>query len=210
MLRAGQSPFEPRLVTVPDGLQTGREPHPSGVGQPRGESSAGHLDRVWPDTDPEGKSLVAAKDVERRYGPVGHDSLFVSVRRLPPDGAMRAATCAWNGPDGGVRGGPEYAGPVELQDPLCFLAGGRSDQTASCCGRGDQNALRALLCAWGLLCRAGRPGVLLPVRIRPRFPWGSLVFLFCSFWASAGGLNWVAGNRRAAFAQVRDLPHWSG
>ena len=27
LLRAGQSPFEPRLVTVPDGLQTGREPH---------------------------------------------------------------------------------------------------------------------------------------------------------------------------------------
>ena len=30
LLRAGQSPFEPRLVTVPDGLQTGREPHPEG------------------------------------------------------------------------------------------------------------------------------------------------------------------------------------
>ena len=27
LLRAGQSPFEPRLVTVPDGLQTEREPH---------------------------------------------------------------------------------------------------------------------------------------------------------------------------------------
>ena len=32
LLRAGQSPFEPRLVTVPDGLQTGREPHPIWVG----------------------------------------------------------------------------------------------------------------------------------------------------------------------------------
>jgi hypothetical protein len=32
LLRAGQSPFEPRLVTVPDGLQTGREPHPNWVG----------------------------------------------------------------------------------------------------------------------------------------------------------------------------------
>ena len=27
LLRAGQSPFEPRLVTVPDGLQTERESH---------------------------------------------------------------------------------------------------------------------------------------------------------------------------------------
>ena len=32
LLRAGQSPFEPRLVTVPDGLQTGREPHQHSVG----------------------------------------------------------------------------------------------------------------------------------------------------------------------------------
>jgi hypothetical protein len=29
---AGQSPFEPRLVTVPGGLQTGREPHQQSVG----------------------------------------------------------------------------------------------------------------------------------------------------------------------------------
>jgi len=28
LLRAGQTPFEPRLVTVPGELQTGREPHP--------------------------------------------------------------------------------------------------------------------------------------------------------------------------------------
>ena len=32
LLRAGQSPLEPRLVTVPDGLQTEREPHPTRVG----------------------------------------------------------------------------------------------------------------------------------------------------------------------------------
>jgi hypothetical protein len=63
LLRAGQSPFEPRLVTVPDGLQTGREPHLRQRGQPRGEPSVGHLDRVWPDTDPAGKSLVAALDL---------------------------------------------------------------------------------------------------------------------------------------------------
>ena len=30
-------------------------------GQPQGERPAGHLDRVWPDTGPEGNRLVAAK-----------------------------------------------------------------------------------------------------------------------------------------------------
>src|SRR3954451_21129021 len=44
LLRAGQSPLEPRLVTVPDGLQTGSEPHPQAAsGQPRRERPAGHL-----------------------------------------------------------------------------------------------------------------------------------------------------------------------
>jgi len=38
LLRAGQSPFEPRLATVPDGLQTGREPHPKGKVGSRVES----------------------------------------------------------------------------------------------------------------------------------------------------------------------------
>jgi len=52
---------------------------------------------------------------------------------------------------------------------------------------------------WGLLCRAGRPGA---CRSRPGFPWVSLVFLFCSFGASAGGLEWNASHRSAAFAQV--------
>jgi len=60
--------------------------------------------------------------------------------------------------------------------------------------------------AEGLLCRAGRLGVLLPVEVGPGFPWGS----FCSFGASAGGPEWNAGHRSAAFAQVRDLRHWSG
>jgi len=32
LLRAGQSPFEPRLVTVNDGPQPEREPHPQWVG----------------------------------------------------------------------------------------------------------------------------------------------------------------------------------
>jgi len=60
LLRAGQSPFEPRLITESDGPQTDREPHPDG-GQPLEEPPAGHLDRVWPDTDPVGNRLAAAK-----------------------------------------------------------------------------------------------------------------------------------------------------
>src|SRR3954465_5820704 len=44
LLRAGQSPLEPRLVTVPDGLQTGSEPHPQAASeQPHRERPAGHL-----------------------------------------------------------------------------------------------------------------------------------------------------------------------
>jgi hypothetical protein len=44
LLRAGQSPLEPRLVTVPDGLQTGSEPHPQAAsGQPHREPPVGHL-----------------------------------------------------------------------------------------------------------------------------------------------------------------------
>jgi len=54
LLRAGQSLLEPRLVTVPGGLQTESEPHPDTGGQPRRELPAGHPDRVWPDTDPAG------------------------------------------------------------------------------------------------------------------------------------------------------------
>src|SRR3954451_20101269 len=43
LLRAGQSP-EPRLVTVPDRLQTGSEPHPQAASeQPHRERPAGHL-----------------------------------------------------------------------------------------------------------------------------------------------------------------------
>jgi len=38
--------------TVPDGLQTGSEPHPHASGQPKESEPAGHLDRVWPDTGP--------------------------------------------------------------------------------------------------------------------------------------------------------------
>ena len=107
---------------------------------------------------------------------------------------------------------PYRAGLTSLptSDRHCFPAGGRSDQTASSLRTGDQSALRVPAVPWGLLCRAGRPGVLLPVEVGPGFPWGSLVFLFCSFGASAGGLEWNAGHRSAAFAQVGDLWRWSG
>ena len=54
LLRAGQSPLEPRLVTVPGGPQTEREPHPRRVGSPKESEPAEHLDRVWPDTGPAG------------------------------------------------------------------------------------------------------------------------------------------------------------
>ena len=43
LLRAGQSPLEPRLVTVLDGPQTEREPHPTISGQPDEELPADHL-----------------------------------------------------------------------------------------------------------------------------------------------------------------------
>ncbi len=39
-----------------------REPHRKTGGQPREEPPAGHLDRVWPDTDPVGNRLAAAND----------------------------------------------------------------------------------------------------------------------------------------------------
>src|SRR4051812_27151344 len=68
LLRAGQSPLEPRLVTVPGGRQTEREPHPHASGQPQREPPARHLDRVWPDAGPAEKSLVAAKDAQRVRG----------------------------------------------------------------------------------------------------------------------------------------------
>jgi hypothetical protein len=41
---------------------------PAKGGQPRGEPSAGHLDRVWPDTDPVGNRLAAATDWRRSAG----------------------------------------------------------------------------------------------------------------------------------------------
>ena len=41
LLRAGQSPLEPRLVTVSGGPQTDREPHHERDGQPQRERPAG-------------------------------------------------------------------------------------------------------------------------------------------------------------------------
>ena len=52
LLRAGQSPFEPRLVNGARRTADRKRATPTLGGQPRGEPSAGHLDRVWPDTGP--------------------------------------------------------------------------------------------------------------------------------------------------------------
>src|SRR5674476_619212 len=73
---------------------------------------------------------------------------------------------------------------LPTSDRRCFLAGGRSDQAASSLRTEDQIALRVPAVPRGLLCRAGRPGVLLPVEVGPGFPWGSLAFLFVALPAS--------------------------
>jgi len=59
-----------------------------------------------------------------------------------------------------------------------FLAGGRPDRKASSLRTEDHSALKDPVVPRGLLRRAGRPSVLLPVEVGPGFPWGSLVFLF--------------------------------
>jgi transposase len=53
LLRAGQSPLEPRTGTVPDGNADRKRATPADGGQPHGERPAEHLDRVWPDAGPE-------------------------------------------------------------------------------------------------------------------------------------------------------------
>src|SRR5665647_3553742 len=90
---------------------------------------------------------------------------------------------------------------LPTSDRHCFLAGGSSDETVSSLRTGDQSALRVPAVPWGLLRRAGRPGVLLPGEVGPGFPWGSVVFLFCSFGASAGGRSWNTAHRAAPCAQ---------
>src|ERR1035437_9172337 len=67
---------------------------------------------------------------------------------------------------------------LPTSDRHWFLAGGRSDQAASSLRTENHSALRVPAVPRGLLRRAGRPGVLLPVEVGPGFPWGSLVFLF--------------------------------
>ena len=61
---------------------------------------------------------------------------------------------------------------LPISDRHCFLACGRSDQAASSLRTEDQSALKDPAVPWGLQCRAGRPGVLLPVEVGPGFPWG--------------------------------------
>src|ERR1035437_440093 len=67
---------------------------------------------------------------------------------------------------------------LPTSDRHWFLAGGRSDQAAASLRTEDHSALKDPAVPRGLLRRAGRPGVLLPVEVGPGFPWGSLVFLF--------------------------------
>jgi len=69
LLRAGQSPFEPRLVTVPDGQETERESSTQlPRWQPREEPRAGHLDRLWPDTNPVRQSSSSRRTADHGSG----------------------------------------------------------------------------------------------------------------------------------------------
>jgi hypothetical protein len=88
-----------------------------------------------------------------------------------------------------------------------FLAGGRFDQAASSVRTGDHSALKDPAVPRGLLLRAGRPGVLLPVEVGPGFPWSSLMFLRGLCRDCGKVENRAQG---AAFPQVSDLRHWSG
>jgi hypothetical protein len=55
LLRAGQSPLEPHLTTVPSGDADRKRATPIQLVGSRKESDpAKHLDRVWPDVGPEG------------------------------------------------------------------------------------------------------------------------------------------------------------
>ena len=55
LLRAGQSPLEPHLTTVLGGNADRKRATPIDLVGSRKESDpAKHLDRVWPDTGPEG------------------------------------------------------------------------------------------------------------------------------------------------------------
>src|SRR5450759_2848251 len=61
---------------------------------------------------------------------------------------------------------------LPTSDRHCFLDFGGSGQTASSLRTEDQSALRDPVVPRGLLRRAGRPAVPLPVEVGPGFPWG--------------------------------------
>jgi len=61
LLRAGQSPLEPRLVTAPGGSANRKRATPIKlVGSREKSNPAKRLNRVWPDTGPTDKRLTAA------------------------------------------------------------------------------------------------------------------------------------------------------
>jgi hypothetical protein len=70
--RAEQSPFEPRLATCPTDRRPEESPTHTGVGSHEKSAPAGHLNRVWPDTGPARKCLVAPirRGSSRRLMPV--------------------------------------------------------------------------------------------------------------------------------------------
>ena len=99
---------------------------------------------------------------------------------------------------------------LPISDRHCFLAGGRFDPAASSLWTGDHSALKDPAVPWGLLLRAWRPGVLLPVGLGPGFPFCSLMFLF--FPRGLCDDRWEVGHgaQETAFPQVSDLREWSG
>ena len=73
LLRAGQSPLEPHLVTAPGGSANRKRATPIKlVGSREKSNPARRLNRVWPDTGPTDKRLTAAKDrtLQDRPGPI--------------------------------------------------------------------------------------------------------------------------------------------
>jgi len=67
---------------------------------------------------------------------------------------------------------------LPTSDGTDFLTGELSRPKGLFVADGDHSALKDPAVPWGLLRRAGRPGVLLPDEVVPGFPCCSLVFLF--------------------------------
>jgi len=64
LLRAGQSPLEPRLVTAPGGNANRKRATPIKlVGSRQKSNPARRLNRVWPDTGPTDNRLTAATEL---------------------------------------------------------------------------------------------------------------------------------------------------